>query len=163
EVRRQNGACIWSDCSFRGLRVHRECRRIDIHEYRLQAGRTRYFRNHPEGERRNDNLGTLGYLQRLQNKVKRHAAVFGGYRTHVTAPAEHAAEFFLELRDVRSLNQLFLVAAVRNDFVLVRDHPHSESANRSHRFVSLLKSSNITNRSEGEANTFNLNLCPQFI
>jgi hypothetical protein len=92
----------------------------------------------------------------------------------VTTAAKHAAEFLLELGNVWSLDQLFLVAAFRNDFREVRNHPHAESADRSHRFVSLLmRSLNITNQLKRETNGnwygaertifLNLNLCSQFI
>jgi hypothetical protein len=114
-MRRQNRARVWRDGALRRLRIHGEGSRIDVDEHRLETRHARYFRNHPEGKRGNDDLGPGGYVERLQNKVKRHTPVFGGHRTDVTAPAKHAEEFLLELRDVRSLDQLFLVAALRND------------------------------------------------
>jgi len=90
--------------------------RVDVGEHRLESGYARYFRNHPEGERGDDDLGPGGYVECLQNKVKRHAPVFGGHGTDVTAPAKDAEEFMPELRDVRPLDQLFFVAAPRDDF-----------------------------------------------
>src|SRR4051812_41352747 len=54
-------------------------------------------------------------------------------------------EFLLKFRDVRSLDQLFLITALLNDLRSIRDHPHAEPADRSHDFVLLLmKSLNIT-------------------
>src|SRR5215831_18127592 len=52
----------------------------------------------------------------------------------MTGPAKHPEELLFELRDVRSLNQLFLVAALRDDFQGVRHHPHAEPADCSHCF-----------------------------
>src|SRR5439155_2012423 len=115
EMRRQNSARVWRDGALRRLRVHGERVRVDVDEHGLETGHARYFRNHPEGERGYDDFGAGGYVERLQNKVKRHAPVFGGHGTDITAPAKHAEEFLLELRDVRSLDQLFLVAALRDD------------------------------------------------
>src|SRR2546428_11094988 len=136
EMRRQDSARVRRDGALRRLRVQSEGVRVDVGEHRLESGHARYFRNHPEGERGDDDLGPGRYVERLQNKVKRHTPVFGGHGADVTAAAKHAEEFLLELRDVRSLDQLFLVAALRDDIREVRDHPHAEPADRSHRFVS---------------------------
>src|SRR5207249_8382903 len=116
EMRRQDSARVRRDGALRRLRVQGEGVRVDVGEHRYESGHARYFRNHPEGERGDDDLGAGGYVERLQNKVKCHAPVFGGYGTDVTAPAKQAAEFLLKLRDVRPLNKLFLVAALRDDF-----------------------------------------------
>src|SRR5262245_41633613 len=136
-MRRQNSARVRRDGALRRLGVHGEGGRIDVDEYRLETRDASYFRNHPESERGNNDLGTLRNVERLQNKVQGHAPVFGRYSADVTAAAKHAAEFLLELRDIWSLDQLVLVPAFRNDFREVRDHPHAESADRSHRFVAL--------------------------
>src|SRR5262249_56423474 len=80
-----------------------------------------------------------------------HALIYGGHGADVTASAQHSKEFLLEFRDMRSLDQLFLITALRDDLRDFRDHPHAEPADRSHRFVSLLiKNSNRYHTRHGE-------------
>src|SRR5689334_23555427 len=57
-------------------------------------------------------FGAGRYVERLENKVKRHAPVFCGNGADMPAAAKYTQKFLLELRDVRSLDQLFLVAAL---------------------------------------------------
>src|SRR5436190_16337072 len=115
-MRRQDSARVRRDGALRRLRVQGEGVRVDVGEHRLESRHARYFRNYPERERGDDDLGPGGYVERLQNKVKRHTPVVDGHGTDMTPSAKHTKEFLFELRDMRSLDHLFPVAALRDDF-----------------------------------------------
>src|SRR6476646_8668925 len=119
-MRRQDRARVRCDGALHRLRIQGKSGRVDVGEHRLETGDARHFRNYPERECRNDDLGPLRYIERLENKVKRHPPEVGGHRTDVSPTAKHAKELLLELRNMWSLNQLFLVAALRDDFRSVR-------------------------------------------
>src|ERR1041385_5564905 len=115
EMRRQDSAGVRSDGALRRLWVHGEGVRVDVGEYRFETGHPGYFGNHPEGERGHDDLGPSRYVESLENEIERHTPVFRRHGADVAAPAKDTAEFLFELCDVRSLNQLFLIAALRDD------------------------------------------------
>jgi hypothetical protein len=75
QVSRYDGAGAGCDRAFEGARIEREQSGVDVSEDRLQTSDSRQFRDDPEGQRRQDDLGSFRQLQRLKQVVERHPAV----------------------------------------------------------------------------------------
>ncbi len=117
EVGRHDRPRPLGDRRLEGVGVEREGGRVDVGEDDLQAAHARQFGNHPEGERRDDDLRAGRQLERLQDVVEGHAAVRG--RDGVAA-ARPGGERRLEGLDLRPLDERAAPAVFRDDLFGVR-------------------------------------------
>jgi hypothetical protein len=119
---RRNGAF-----ERRGIQVER--RGIDVREHHAQPGGAGQLGNHPERQRREDDLRSGRQLERDEDVVEGHAPVRGRHRVH-RVHAQAPRECGLELRNVRSLDELAAGLAAGDDFFGVGQHSRAVARDR---------------------------------
>ena len=107
-------ARVWRDRAFQSRGIEGERGGIDVCERDLEPGHARQLGDDPERQRRHDDLGAGGEIERLQDVVERHAAV--GSRDGLCGrDTGTSGERRLEPSDVGALDELATGFAVRDD------------------------------------------------